>query len=124
MTQACSHGKEMLLLLGPLLFLLYINDLPNSSSKLSFYWFADYKNIYYEANNVDVLQRVVNKELKKVKAWFDVNLLSLNIEKTNFIVFKSPRISTQSVNIKVGKQPVRQATYVKFLGKLLDEHLN
>ena len=80
--------------LGPLLFLIYINDLPRSSKKLTFYLFADDTNIYYESNNPDLLQKTVNKELKKVKMWLDVNKLSLNIDKTNFIIFKSPSTSS------------------------------
>ena len=75
--------------LGPLLFLIYINDLPHSSSKLAFYLFADDTNIYCEAENLDQLQCVVNKELKKGEIWLDINKLSLNIDKTNFIIFKS-----------------------------------
>ena len=51
--------------IGPLLFLLYINDLPFSSSKLAFYLFADDTSIFYEAESLDQLERVVNKELKK-----------------------------------------------------------
>ena len=59
--------------LGPLLFLLYANDLPLSSLKLASYIFADDINIYYEAEGFNQLERVVNKELKKVKMWLDVN---------------------------------------------------
>ena len=50
--------------LGPLFLLIYINDLPQSSSKLAFYLFADDTNIYYEADNIILLQRTVNKDLK------------------------------------------------------------
>ena len=53
--------------LGPLLFLIYINDLPSSSSKLSFYLFADDTNIYFESDSLNTLQKVVNKELRHVK---------------------------------------------------------
>ena len=48
--------------LGPLFFLIYINDLPFSSSKLAFYLFVDDANIYYEAESLGLLQNVVNKE--------------------------------------------------------------
>ena len=51
-------------------------------------------NIYYEAEKHAKLQSVVNKELKKVKLWLDVIKLSLNIEKTNLIIFKSPQHSS------------------------------
>ena len=110
--------------LGPLLFLIFINDLPNSTSVLS-YLFADDTNIYFEPENLDKLQRIVNNELKKVKQWLDVNKLSLNIDKTNFIIFKSPQHSSLgTVNIKIGNQPVKNSRYVKFLGVLLDENLS
>ena len=111
--------------LGSLLFLIYINDLPQSSSKLAFYLFADDTNIYYEDENLTLLQRTVNKELKKVKMWLDVNKLSLNIDKTNFVIFKSPRHSFNDIsNIKIGNLPVKKTCYVKFLGILLDENLS
>ena len=61
--------------LGPLLFLIYINDLPLSSSKLAFYLFADDTNVYCESESLDQLQSVVNRELKKVKMWLEVNKL-------------------------------------------------
>ena len=111
--------------LGPLLFLIYINDLPLSSSKLAFYLFADDTNIYCESESPDQLQSLVNRELKKVKMWLEVNKLSLNIDKTNFIIFKSPQRSLpETVSIKIGKFPIKRTCYVKFLGVLLDENLS
>ena len=111
--------------LGPLLFLIYINDLPLASSKLSFYLFADDTNIYYEAENLNQLQSVVNKELEKVRKWLNVNRLSLNISKTNFIIFNSPQhSSSETVNLKIGNLPIKRTSYVKFLGVLLDENLS
>ena len=52
--------------LGPLLFLIYINDLPNISKILNFYLYADDTNIYYDSSSLDKLERTVNRELKVV----------------------------------------------------------
>ena len=73
--------------LGPLLFLIYINDLPNISNKLDIFLFADDTNIYYENESFIELGKVVNKELKNLYLWLSVNRLALNIEKTNFLIF-------------------------------------
>ena len=73
--------------LGPLLFLLYINDLPNISKILNFYLFADDTNIYYESKSLNEIEKTVNKELDKLYLWLNVNRLSLNLDKTNYIIF-------------------------------------
>ena len=52
--------------LGPLLFLLYINDLPNISNVLDFYLFADDTNIYYESVSLQDLENTINKELNQL----------------------------------------------------------
>ena len=57
--------------------------------------------------------------------WLDVNKLSLNIDKTNFTIFKSPQHPlAEAVSIKIGNLPIRKTCYVKFLGVLLDENLS
>ena len=86
--------------------------LPLASSKLAFYLFADDTNIYRESDNLYQLQRMVNTELNdslltkvaqcifnQVKMWLDVNRLSLNMDKTNFIIFKS----LQNSSTEIGK---------------------
>ena len=73
--------------LGPLLFLLYINDLPNISKILNFYLFADDTNIYYENDSLEEMKKMINIELKKLSLWLRINRLSLNISKTNFVIF-------------------------------------
>ena len=111
--------------LGPLLFLIYINDLPNASKKLKFYLFADDTNVYYDYNDLSNLTKIVTKELRFVKKWLDANKLSLNIAKTNYIIFHSSSVNVPSdFNIKIGKKHIKRVKFVKFLGLLLDEHLS
>ena len=111
--------------LGPLVFLIYINDMSRVSSKLVFYLFADDTSTNFESGNLEQLQKVLNNKLKHVKKWFDVNKLALNIDKTNFVVFHSPqRPLYVNETTKFGKQHVKKAKYIKFVDLLLDENLS
>ena len=65
-------------IIGPKLFILYINDICNTSSLLKFILFAQYLN---------ELSRHMSNELVKLSIWFAINKLSLNVAKTNFMVF-------------------------------------
>ena len=66
--------------------IIYINDLPKSSKVLSFYLFPDDTNIYFESDNLAILTKKVNNELRKVKSWIDFNKRAVNIDKTNFFL--------------------------------------
>ncbi len=68
-------------ILGPLLFLLYINDIVKSSSILQFIIFADDTNLFFSSKNFIDLARTVNAELVKLSDWFCANKLSLNVKK-------------------------------------------
>ena len=110
--------------LGPLLFLLYINDLPNISNIFQFYLFADDTNIYYEAENLDKLESVINKELKKLHTWLIVNRLSLNIDKTNFVLFHPfNKPLNKRITLKIYKKAISEKDYVKYLGIVIDSTL-
>ena len=111
--------------LGPLLFLLYINDLPNISKKLSFFLFADDTNLYYESDDLLELEKTMNNELKQLSLWLNVNRLALNIGKTNFVIFRGYRKpSNHNVTLLMNKKAIEQKSYIKYLGILIDEHLN
>ena len=87
-----------------MLFLIYINDLPNISNVFKFFLFADDTNIYYEADTLDKLEKVINNELKKLRVWLIVNRLSLNIEKTNFVIFHPyNKPLKQKITLKIHK---------------------
>ena len=72
--------------------MIYINDLPDVPKFLSFFLLADDTNIYFKSHDLTQLQKIMNRELKKVKKWLDANRLVLNIDKTNFVVFHPARI--------------------------------
>ena len=113
-------------ILGPLLFLLYINDITRTSSLLSFILFADDTNIFYSHKNLHSLVEILNHEIPKVCTWFKCNKLSLNINKTNFVHFKLSNTNANDlpINILIDGVPLERKNHTKFLGVFIDEHLN
>ena len=113
-------------ILGPLLFIIYINDLVNSSPILHKIIFADDTNLFMSHNNIDILQDLLNKKLSEVDSWFKINKLSLNIAKTNFMTFCTDKKqkNTNSVRITINGEEINKVTSTKFLGVLLDDVLH
>ena len=108
--------------LGPLLFLIYINDIPNCSEKLSFRIFADDTNIFASSSNAAQLETLINQELKKVKEWCDINRLSINFKKTNYMIIKSAKKKmANSFKVKMpnkdgSEYTLEKSNYIKYLG--------
>ena len=73
--------------LGPLLFIIYENDLPNASSLTQSLLFADDTNIFCSHRGTDHHVSIVNNELSKIVTWLKANELSLNLTKTIFMIF-------------------------------------
>ena len=121
--KSISCGVPQGSVLGPLLFLIYINDLPNISNKLKFYLFADDTNIFYQSPNLDNLQNILNRELKKLSLWLNANRLALNISKTNFVIFAAKNKPLKNVTLLLNKKAIQQTNYVKYLGILIDSRL-
>jgi hypothetical protein len=113
-------------ILGPLLFLLYINDLPLSSQKADFVIFADDTNILFSHEDHTLLGPMVNNELKLISNWFKLNKLSLNIKKTNYMVFKNKHSTKkdQEYKIVIDNNNLDKVHTSKFLGVLIDDNLS
>ena len=115
-------------ILGPLLFLLYINDLQKASSIVKPIMFADDTNIFFSDKHITSLFSTMNNELKNIQKWFNSNKLSLNASKTKYIFFHS-QAHSGDIPLKLPKLEINTTTIVresviKFLGVLLDENLS
>ena len=128
--ELCRCGVPQGSVLGPILFLIYINDIYMSSDKFYFYLFADDTNLLYANSNLKVLEATVNYELSKVSSWLMVNKLTLNVQKSNFVIFH-PRQRRVDYNVKISVfdnnknkyVPLERKNYVKYLGVLIDSKL-
>ena len=111
-------------ILGPLLFFIYINDLSNVCSCTNPILFADDTNLFIDGKDIFVLQDVLHKELANISEWLKVNKLSLNINKTQFMVFSRRKITPPQIDIKIDNQSVMETDLSKFLGVYIDKKLN
>ena len=111
-------------ILGPLFFLLYINDLNKVSTVVKLILSADDTSSFMCHEDPVYLAASLNSELNKLSAWFKANKLSLNLKKTNFMLFK-PRQKKYHfpMQISVNEQKIKQVKETVFLGVVLDEHL-
>ena len=118
------YGVPQGSILGPLLFLLYINDLPKSSSKLSFVLYADDTNLLLSGPDPDSIISDMNREIPKITQWLNTNKLCLNVNKTHFVIFKPGRTSLHcSESLHMNQTTVKQERCTKFLGVMLDARL-
>ena len=111
--------------LGPLLFLIFINDLQFVSSRLFSILFADDTNLFISGNNADEINSAINIEMNKVYIWFNANKLVLNLDKTCYMIFKpkNKHICDDSVKLFIGNNEIHRVNSTKFLGVLIDDNL-
>ena len=110
-------------ILGPNLFILYINDICKVSEIVKFILLADDTNVFYSDHDINNLCTTMSNELDKLHVWFTVNRLSLNISKTNYILFGRRRCIADDVSITMDKSPISRVKVTKFLGVNIDEQL-
>ena len=117
-----SSGVPQGSILGPLLFLIYINDFTQSSDFFSMRLFADDPSLTASAKNIDELLLKINKELPNIYDWLCANKLTLNLRKTKYLIFQ-PR---QKVDynllplLSIAGQCLEQVSKIKYLGIYID----
>ena len=118
------HAKGSIL--GPLLFLIYVNDFQNCLQKGKALMFTDDTTIFFQYQCLSELTLTANTQLENVNKWLFANKLSLNINKTNYIIFQTPRCkqSTKQLNIILNNHTSQSVCDTKFLDVLIHEHLS
>ena len=109
--------------LGPVVFLLYINDICNVSNLLKFVLFADDTNIFCSSTSLHDLQYTINRELDTLFVWLSVNRLSLNLGKTNYMLFRS-RPPDNELALTINNVVLPRVAATKFLGIIIDDNLS
>ena len=113
--------------LGPFLFIIYINDIDNCSNFESVL-FADDAALLLDADNVKKLRKSVNTEVKLLHEWLIANKLTLNLSKTKYMLFANKNVLTlkerKKFRITIGKYTIHEVEQIKYLGVILDRNLN
>ena len=114
-------------ILGPLLFILYVNDITFTSNILDFILFADDTAILYLHKDISSKVNMVNEELQEVNNWFKANKLSINASKTNFMILGTPHMTStkarEELNVMLDNTALERVKFTKFLDVLIDECL-
>ena len=116
-------------ILGPLLFLIYINDFPRASNYFSLIMYADDTTLSSTLPNIKnsrdqiIAEQLINTELNKIDVWLRCNKLSLNISKTKYMLYSMPQKQTPHMSINIGTTYIEQVYNFNFLGLVINSNL-
>ena len=116
-----SHGTPQGSCLGPLLFLVFCNDLQLHLEYMSCIQFADDTTLFYADKSLDVIKCVEN-DIEIIMDWFRVNSLTLNVQKTKYLLF-TPKKGKKTLHLNIGMCCIKPDTNTKFLGVIFDDKL-
>ena len=119
-----SHGVPQGSILGPLLFLIFINDLPNMIELCGVSLYTDDTAIFYFSDDIDDVRLSIQHDLQSVSVWMKENRLSLNIKKTKFMQLGSKRHlnSVPTISVSLNGERISNVQEFKYLGLILDKY--
>ena len=117
------YGVPQGSILGPLLFVIYINDLPGISDFAKFILYADDANILISGTTLEEIQFKANQLISRLVDWVGANGLSLNLKKTCYMIFTRKRIDFSGFNLSIDNTVIERKTEARFLGVIVDEKL-
>ena len=124
-TNTITHGVPQGSVLGPLLFIIYINDMHTAIKFSTVHHFADDTNLLYTNKSIKKINMHVNHDLQLLCQWLRANKLSLNADKTELVIFRSKTNKiTKKLNFRISGQKIHPTTHLKYLGVYMDEYLN
>ena len=109
--------------LGPLVFFIYLNDLPLVSNVFNMVMYADDTTLFCNINN-NVTEDVINPELLKVCEWLGANKLTLNVAKTKLMVFHTSYRLVRYPNLLINGKPIKRVTQFNFSGLILQSNMS
>ena len=121
---AITCGVPQGSILGPLLFLLYINDLSSVLKSCFSVLVADDTDVFIKGKNLQELCNRLNDELTNIQNWLSCNKLSLNVLKTHYIIFTPRNKIVDSIDIKINNTAIERVYNTKFLGVHIDSQLS
>ena len=111
--------------LGPLLFLIYVNDIHHAAPNVSTRLFADDTNVFLASKDCSHLIEMVTDTLRQLKIWFESNKLTLHVDKTSFTIFHSRKNGNHACidSFYFNGTRIRKSNFTKYLGLVIDENL-
>ena len=116
--------------MGPLLFLICINDLPQAVQNSTVSMYADGTSLCYQSSDINVLNEVINNDLKQLDTWLQGNKLSLNVAKTNAMLVSTKqkhnilKSRNEDLDFKIRDNELEIIQKTKYLGVQVDKSLN